>query len=39
MIPAAELSPAEVKSIAEEAYHFGLPLVVAYTANYEFWLD
>ncbi|MFM2198121.1 MAG: hypothetical protein RLZZ505_1553 [Verrucomicrobiota bacterium] len=34
-VPAAE----EVKSIAEEAYIYGLPLVMAYTASYEFWLD
>jgi hypothetical protein len=33
--PAAE----EVKAIAEEAYIYGLPLVMAYTASYEFWLD
>lgn len=30
---------AEVKSVAEEAYIYGLPLVMAYTASYEFWLD
>lgn len=29
----------EVKAIAEEAYAYGLPLVMAYTASYEFWLD
>ncbi len=29
----------EVKSIAAEAYAYGLPLVMAYTASYEFWLD
>ncbi len=29
----------EVKSVAEEAYIYGLPLVMAYTASYEFWLD
>lgn len=34
-IPAVE----EVKAIAEEAYIYGLPLVMAYTASYEFWLD
>jgi hypothetical protein len=33
--PAAE----EVKAIAEQAYIYGLPLVMAYTASYEFWLD
>lgn len=33
--PAAE----EVKAIAEEAYAYGLPLVMAYTASHEFWLD
>lgn len=33
--PAAE----EVKEIAEQAYIYGLPLVMAYTASYEFWLD
>ena len=34
-LPAVE----EVKAIAEEAYIYGLPLVMAYTASYEFWLD
>jgi hypothetical protein len=34
-VPAAE----EVKAIAEQAYIYGLPLVMAYTASYEFWLD
>lgn len=34
-LPAVE----EVKAIAEEGYHYGLPLVMAYTASYEFWLD
>lgn len=29
----------EVKTIAEEGYHYGLPLVMAYTASHEFWLD
>ena len=29
----------EVRAIAEEAYAYGLPLVMAYTASYEFWLD
>lgn len=29
----------EVRVIAEEAYAYGLPLVMAYTASYEFWLD
>ncbi len=33
--PAAE----EVKAVAEQAYIYGLPLVMAYTASYEFWLD
>jgi hypothetical protein len=28
-----------VKAIAEQAYIYGLPLVMAYTASYEFWLD
>jgi hypothetical protein len=32
-------SAAEVKAAAEEAYIYGLPLVMAYTASYEFWLD
>jgi hypothetical protein len=36
----AEPPPAEeVKAIAGEAYAYGLPLVMAYTASYEFWLD
>lgn len=30
---------AEVKEIAEQAYIYGLPLVMAYTASCEFWLD
>lgn len=34
-VPAAE----EVKATAEQAYIYGLPLVMAYTASYEFWLD
>jgi hypothetical protein len=34
-LPAVE----EVKAIAEEAYFYGLPLVMAYTASYEFWMD
>jgi hypothetical protein len=29
----------EVKAIAGDAYAFGLPLVMAYTASYEFWLN
>jgi hypothetical protein len=29
----------EVKSVAEEGFVYGLPLVMAYTANYEFWID
>lgn len=29
----------EVKAIAEEAFIYGLPLVMSYTANYEFWFD
>ena len=29
----------EVKAIAGDAYAYGLPLVMAYTASYEFWLD
>jgi hypothetical protein len=29
----------EVKVAAEQAYIYGLPLVMAYTASYEFWLD
>jgi hypothetical protein len=33
--PAAE----EVKAVAEQTYIYGLPLVMAYTASYEFWLD
>ena len=36
----ADAPPAEeVKAIAEQAYIYGLPLVMAYTASYEFWLD
>lgn len=29
----------EVKAIAEEGFIYGLPLVMNYTANYQFWLD
>jgi hypothetical protein len=29
----------EVKAIAEEGFIYGLPLVMAYTACYEFWVD
>lgn len=29
----------EVKAIAEEGFIYGLPLVMCYTANYEFWVD
>jgi hypothetical protein len=32
-------SLAEVKAIAEEAFIYGLPLVMSYAANYEFWFD
>ncbi len=29
----------EVKAIAEEGFIYGLPIVMNYTANYEFWVD
>ena len=29
----------ETKAIAEEGFIYGLPLVMCYTANYEFWFD
>ncbi|MCA9122265.1 MAG: DUF1254 domain-containing protein [Planctomycetaceae bacterium] len=29
----------EVKAIAEEGFIYGLPLVMNYTVNYEFWVD
>ena len=29
----------EVKAIAEEGFIYGLPLVMGYTANYQFWID
>jgi hypothetical protein len=29
----------EVKQIAEEGFIYGLPLVMCYTANYQFWID
>lgn len=29
----------ETKAIAEEGFIYGLPLVMSYTANYEFWID
>jgi hypothetical protein len=32
-------STGEVKALAEEAYVYGLPLVMAYTASYEFWIN
>jgi len=40
-LPARAAAPStdEVKAAAEEAYIYGLPLVMAYTASYEFWLD
>ena len=36
-IPAPSLE--ETKAIAEEGFIYGLPLVMNYTANYEFWVD
>jgi hypothetical protein len=38
---AGETAPSleEVKQIAEEGFIYGLPLVMAYTASYEFWVD
>ncbi|MEI6085729.1 MAG: hypothetical protein WCS70_15705 [Verrucomicrobiota bacterium] len=30
---------AETKAIAEEGFIYGLPLVMNYAVNYEFWLD
>ncbi len=36
---AAIPSIVEIKAIAEEAFIYGLPLVMNYTANYEFWVD
>ncbi len=36
-IPAPSIE--EVKQIAEEGFIYGLPLVMAYTASYEFWVD
>jgi hypothetical protein len=36
---AAVPSIADVKAIAEEGFIYGLPLVMNYTANYEFWVD
>jgi hypothetical protein len=30
---------AETKAIAEEGFIYGLPLVMNYAANYEFWVD
>jgi hypothetical protein len=35
-IPAPSIE--EVKAIAEEGFIYGLPLVMGYTANYEFWI-
>jgi hypothetical protein len=37
--PSDAPSAEEVKAVAEQAYIYGLPLVMAYTASYEFWLD
>ena len=37
---AADLPTAdETRELAREAYIYGLPLVMAYTASYEFWID
>lgn len=36
-IPAPSIK--EVEQIAEEGFIYGLPLVMAYTASYEFWVD
>lgn len=36
---AAVPTPDEVRSIAAEGYIYGLPLVMSYVANYQFWLD
>ena len=36
---AVKPSMAEVKAIAEEGFIYGLPLVMNYAANYEFWID
>ena len=36
---AADVTPAETQAIAEEGFIYGLPLVMCYTANYEFWFD
>lgn len=33
------LSIEEVKAIAEEGFIYGLPIVMNYTVNYEFWVD
>ena len=32
-------SPEETEKLASDAYIFGLPLVMAYTASHEFWMD
>ena len=32
-------SPKEIRAIAEEGFIYGLPLVMNYAANYEFWID
>jgi hypothetical protein len=36
---AVKPSMAEVKAIAEEGFIYGLPLVMNYAVNYEFWID
>lgn len=36
---AVKPSMAEVKAIAEEGFIYGLPLVMNYAVNYEFWVD
>ena len=31
--------PEEIKAIAEEGFIYGLPIVMNYAVNYEFWVD
>ena len=36
---AADITPAETKAIAEEAYIYGLPIVMNYAVMYEYAVD
>ena len=38
-VGAADITPAETKAIAEEAFIYGLPIVMNYAVMYEFAVD